>query len=300
MADAVFDEIRQYVQDRTRLCFSGHKLSLFQKKLQQRVEALSLSGLSAYREFLLVSPTEESVLLDNITTNETCFFRNPRQFDYLRNHILPRLEEERGNASFRRLAQGELSGNLNDMRLRILSAGCSTGEEPYTIAMTVLEALRYPRAWDIQIAAGDLSESCLETARRGFYETFRMKGIPKKLQSKYMDNSDCGATFKEEVKRLTRFMRLNLNDVMQGDSFPDIATGEPFDIVFCRNVMIYFSPSCQQQLVDSLYRIIAPGGYLFTGDAEPLHLFSHDFTPVREAGCLIYRKTGSTAHGQAV
>ena len=300
MADASFDEIRQYVQDRTRLCFSGHKLNLFQKKLQQRVEELSLSGLSAYKDILLVSPSEESALLDSITTNETCFFRNPRQFDYLRTHILPRLEEERGNASFRRLAQGELSGNLNDMRLRILSAGCSTGEEPYTVAMTVLEGLRYPRAWDIQIVAGDLSECCLEIARRGFYETARLKGIPNKLLNKYMDNSADGATFKEEVRRLTRFMRLNLNDVMRGDSFPDTSSTEPFDIVFCRNVMIYFSSSCQQQLVDSLYSIIAPGGYLFTGDAEPLHLFSHDFTPVREAGCLIYRKTGSNAHGQTV
>lgn len=300
MADAVFDEIRQYVQDRTRLCFSGHKLSLFQNKLQQRVEALSLSGLSAYKEILLVSPTEESVLLDSITTNETCFFRNPRQFDYLRNHILPDIEAEKGTASFRRLAQGDHPGQLNDMRLRILSAGCSTGEEPYTVAMTVLEGLRYPRAWDINIVAGDLSESCLEVARRGFYETERLKGIPKKLLNKYMDNSADGATFKEEVRGLTRFVRLNLNDVMQGDSHPDISPTEPFDIVFCRNVMIYFSSACQQQLVNSLYRIIAPGGYLFTGDAEPLHLFSHDFTPVREAGCLIYRKTGSNAHGQTV
>ncbi|GFE58555.1 protein-glutamate O-methyltransferase CheR [Geobacter sp. AOG1] len=300
MADAVFDEIRQYVQERTRLCFSGHKRSLLGSKLQQRVDALALPDMSAYRDILLNSHSEEVVLLDLITTNETCFFRNPRQFDYLRDHILPALEEERGSASFRRFATGEQPGQLNDMRLRILSAGCSTGEEPYTVAMTVLEGLRYPRAWEIDIVAGDLSESCLEIARRGSYETARLKGIPKMLQKKYMDASDDGATFREDVRRLIRFMHLNLNDVMQSDGGGDTLPAGAFDIVLCRNVMIYFSSACQQQLVNSLYRIIAPGGYLLTGDAEPLHLFRHDFTPVREAGCLIYRKTGSNAHDQAV
>ncbi|RII27895.1 MAG: protein-glutamate O-methyltransferase [Geobacter sp.] len=300
MVDAAFDDIRQYVQDRTRLYFTGHKQGFLQNKLQQRVKALSLPGLPEYKEILLTSPSEESVLLDSITTNETCFFRNPRQFNYLRDHILPDIEAEKGTASFRRLAQGDHPGQLNDMRLRILSAGCSTGEEPYTVAMTVLEGLRYPRAWDIDIVAGDLSESCLEVARRGFYEAERLNGIPKKLLNKYLNNSADGATFNEDVRRLVKFMRLNLNDVMQGGWGDNILPTNSFDVVLCRNVMIYFSSSCQQQLVNSLYRIIAPGGYLFTGDAEPLHLFSHDFTPVREAGCLIYRKTGSNAHGQTV
>lgn len=300
MADAVFDEIRQHVQDRTGLYFTGHKRGMLKSKLQQRADVLALPDMAAYRDYLLNSRSEEIALLDLITTNETCFFRNPRQFDYLRDHILPSLEEERGNVSFRRLAMGEHPGRLNDMRLRILSAGCSTGEEPYTVAMMVLEGLRYPRAWNIEIVAGDLSESCLDVARRGFYETARLMGIPKALQKKYMDGTDEGATFREDVRRLVRFTRLNLNDVMQGGEGSDISPLGGFDIVLCRNVMIYFSSASQQLLVDALYRITVPGGYLFTGDAEPLHLFSHDFAPVREAGCLIYRKTGSDTHGQVV
>jgi len=300
MKDAVFDAIREYVQERTRLSFTGHKRGLLLSRLHQRVESLSLPDMTAYRDLLASSSSEEAILYDLITTNETSFFRNPRQFQHLREHILPCLEEEQGSANFRLTAQGNTASHLNDMRLRILSAGCSTGEEPYTIAMTVLEGLRYPRAWNLEILAGDLSENCLATARRGFYDADRLKEVPSSLQEKYLEKSVGGSTFKDEVKRLINFMPLNLNDVMRGSGFPRYSSNDTFDIVFCRNVMIYFSPACQQLLVDTLYNVLAPGGYLFTGDAEPLHLFRHEFTPVREAGCLIYRKTETKAHVEAV
>jgi chemotaxis protein methyltransferase CheR len=100
-----------------------------------------------------------------------------------------------------------------------------------------------------------------------------------------------GAAVKAELRKIVRFEQLNLNDLMKPDSCGSCEKLGRFDIIFCRNVMIYFSAPCQQLLVETLHRLLLPGGYLFTGDAEPLHLFNHDFRPVEEASCLIYQKT---------
>jgi chemotaxis protein methyltransferase CheR len=110
-----------------------------------------------------------------------------------------------------------------------------------------------------------------------------------------------GALIREEVKKIVTFIHLNLNELMKGEASPrDVSLSEPFDIIFCRNVMIYFSASCQQMLVDTLHRLLVPGGYLFTGDAEPLHLFDHDFETIKGARCLIYKKTEMTNYAEAL
>jgi chemotaxis protein methyltransferase CheR len=177
------------------------------------------------------------------------------------------------------------------MKLNILCAGCSTGEEPYSVAMTLLEGLRYPKAWDLRIFAGDLSERCISTAQAGSYSEEQLKGIPFSYRKKYLSATDEGAVFGDEVKNLIRFSRLNLKDLMEGGDFPGCgADFAGFDLVFCRNVMIYFSAADQQKLINTLYRFLLPGGYLFTGDAEPLHLFEHNYEAVRGADCLIYQK----------
>jgi chemotaxis protein methyltransferase CheR len=290
LTDSHLGKIRDHVFRRSRLYFGSRKSAMLRQRLEARLEQLGQSGYQEYWDYLQQNPVEESELFDLLTTNETCFFRNPAQFQYLREVVLPGLETARGQDALRSLGGG--AGKR--MRLRILCAGCSTGEEPYSVAMTVLEALRYPKAWDIEIVAGDLSRSCLETARAGYYETERLKGIPAALLDRYLVRDAGGAQVREELKQLVRFCPLNLNDVMNGATpagFP--AAG--FDIVFCRNVMIYFSPSCQQLLVETLYRLTAPSGYLLTGDAEPLHLFNHDFTAVRDVSCLIYQKTDRNA-----
>jgi chemotaxis protein methyltransferase CheR len=288
MGTFYLDKIREYVFQRSRLSFAGHKKGVLRQRLENRIGELGLPDLAAYWDYLLRTAEEERRLFDILTTNETFFFRDPLQFRYLRETILPALEQARGMELLR--AWGE--GAAPTMKLRILCAGCASGEEPYSVAMTILETLRYPRAWDVEIVAGDLSESCLEAAIEGHYGEDRLKGVPADYIDRYMTRSGKGAVMGEEVKRLVRFVHLNLNDVMTGGEIPGAEEGSAgFDVIFCRNVMIYFSPPCQQLLVDTLYRLLAPGGHLFTGDAEPLHLFRHSFVAVRESGCLVYRKT---------
>ena len=301
MTDPYLDKIRDFVLQRSRLSFAGHKKALLRQRLATRLEQLGLSDCAAYWDHLLRTEDEEAALYDLLTTNETFFFRNPEQFRYLREVILPAMEQERGERVVHSWGREEQGPAKAIMKLRILCAGCSTGEEPYSLAMTILETLRFPKAWDIEILAGDLSESCLATARAGYYDSERLKGIPPALMNKHLIRVADGAVVRDDLKRIIRFSFLNLNDLMNGGLPPGTEPGfAGFDIILCRNVMIYFSPSCQQQLVDTLYRLLAPRGYLLTGDAEPLHLFTHEFTAVREAGCLIYQKTEKTDDANAL
>jgi len=276
-----FDKIAAYLKHRSRLSFSGHKRNVLRHRLEARLQQLQLPDFSAYWERLRCNPDEEGQLFQLATTNETSFFRNYGQFNFLREHIIPLLEQ--------RSAQGNGS-------IRVLSAGCSTGEEPYSIAMTLLDSLSVCSSVRMEIVAGDINENCLMFAKKGCYEPEKLNKLPASYQQRFFTKKEDSYQINAEIKSLVRFIRLNLDDLMNSDC-PSWNQGLGlFDIIFCRNVMIYFAPPCQQKLVDTLYRLMLPNGYLFTGDAEPLHLFSHEFLPVSEAGCLIYQKTERPRH----
>lgn len=278
--DEYFDRIALFLKEKCRLSFTGHKRTILRRRLESRLEQLNLPDFSSYWGFLLGNQAEEGTLYDLVTTNETSFFRNMDQFDFLRNDIAPRL--------LRRPSEAPRT-------IRILSAGCSTGEEPYSIAMTLFDVLSKFDEWRLEIVAGDISESCLRVARNGYYENDRLAKLPPGYRERFTLSDAYGATISNDLKKVIRFIRLNLDDLMKSDC-PAWTVGlGSFDIIFCRNVMIYFAPSCQQLLVDTLHRLLLPGGYLFTGDAEPLHLFRHEFSPVATAGCLIYQKNGDTS-----
>ncbi len=294
MIKGPLEHIAQHINARFRLFFPSHRMSLLRNRLEERLVALNIPDLTSYQVYLQNSPEEEAVLADLLTTNETFFFRNPKQFRYLSDKIVPELELQKGQEMVRLWGRNVKPPAASLLKLRIFCAGCSTGEEPYSVAMTLLESLRYPRAWDIEIIAGDISPSCIQTATDGFYEKERLKDIPRADFEKYMDKTPDGAFIKSDVRKLVKFVRMNLNDFINGNGIQSMTTDDRgFDIIFCRNVMIYFSLESQQQLVDTLFKHVVPGGYLFTGDAEPLHLYEHDFAMVHEAGCLIYKKTGN-------
>lgn len=301
MEERNLHNIARYIHDRTGLCFEKHKKRLLRLRLEERLSHLGISDLGIYSEMVFSRETELAHLLELLTTNETSFFRNPRQFDYLMGQLIPALEEEKGKEALRSW-RGNLPASPDPkMKLRILCAGCATGEEPYSVAMALLATLRYPRAWDIEILAGDLNESCIRSAKKGFYDDEKLRGLPCDFRNRFTDEIPGGVNIKSEVKHLTRFCVINLNEIIHGAEFPGTsAEFSGFDMIFCRNVMIYFSLATQQHLVDLLHRSLVPGGYLFTGDVEPLHLYSHEFTAVRDAGCLIYRKMETVAHAKAV
>lgn len=273
--DEYFDKIAQFLRTNSRLSFTGHKRIVLRQRLENRLLQLELPDLSAYWKLLKDNRDEEMNLYNLVTTNETSFFRNSAQFSYLKEKILASIEAK---------------PSLEPRSIRILSAGCSSGEEPYSIAMTLFDALQNPEEWKIEIVAGDLSESCIRTARKGYYESDKLSKIPCHYREKYMNADGDGARVKDYLRKIVRFTRLNLDEQMKSDC-PSWNLGlGAFDIIFCRNVMIYFASPCQQLLVDTLHRLLLPGGYLFTGDAEPLHLFNHEFITVTDAGCLIYQK----------
>lgn len=275
--DKDFDRIADFLKEKSRLSFTGHKRSVLRQRLEGRLQQLMMPDFSAYWKFLLGNPGEVVDLFNLVTTNETSFFRNCAQFDYLKNSIIRQLESR---------------ATPENRRIRILSAGCSSGEEPYSIAMTLLDALQNHDDWSLEIVAGDLSDNCLQEARKGYYEDNKLVKLPGGYRERFMISDSDGAVVQERIKKIVRFTRLNLDELMKSEC-PFWSQGlGAFDIIFCRNVMIYFASSCQQQLVDTLYRLLLPGGFLFTGDAEPLHLFKHEFLPVAAAGCLIYQKRG--------
>ena len=292
MKEAVLENIVAFIQRRSCLWYAEHKRATLKKRLKERMTILQLPDISSYWQYLRSSETEESRLLDLITINETSFFRNPCQYDYLARWIIPEIETERGKTVIRSWGnEGKVPSARSIMKIRVLCAGCSTGEEPYSAAMTILDSLKYPNAWKIEIIAGDISDSCLKTAAEGFYENDRLKGLPQHFIKRYTVPNHSGTSVKDEVKGVIRFCRLNLDDVINGASIPgEMNSDGSFDVIFCRNVMIYFSTETQQQLVDAIFRLLTPGGYFFTGDVEPLHMYNHHFETVRESGCLIYRK----------
>lgn len=275
LEETTLDSIASYIHERSRLAFTGHKRTILQSQLKTRLAELGLPDLPAYWHFLQKSKIEDNRLFDLVTTNETSFFRNPAQFKYLHDIIVPGYE------------QTSYSGQK---RIRVLCAGCSTGEEPYSVAMTLHHALSCPECWQLDIFAGDLSKSCLEIAEKGLYEQRKLDKLPAIYRNKYTEQRDDGASINTAIRKLVHFDHLNLNDLMRPLNNGNWMRQSRFDIIFCRNVMIYFSPTFQQLLVETLHRLLLPGGYLFTGDAEPLHLFKHDFIAVEDDDCLIYRK----------
>lgn len=287
------EDIAQFINRRSRLFFQGHRMSILRARIEQRLSSLAMKGVGEYFQYLRHSPREEALLMDLLTTNETFFFRNLKQFSYLTDKIIPRIEGERCGSVLRTFP--------SPMKLRILCAGCSTGEEPYSVGMALLESLRYPKAWDIRILACDLSGSCIATAVTGYYGEERLFGIPAAYCDKYLVRNPTGAYIAETVKKMVKFRIFNLKDVMTPPGVGGLQeTLGLFDIIFCRNVMIYFSRESQQHLLDALYRHLVPGGYLFTGDAEPLHLYRHEFVRVHGADCLIYRKKEASSTDKTI
>jgi chemotaxis protein methyltransferase CheR len=288
MYDNSLSQIADFIYQRSRLAFPGRKKTFMRSKIQERLETLNISDFTSYLQLLQTSEEETFKLVDILTVNETFFFRNQNQFDFLSRKIIPELEYSKGMELMKRWGEATQPSPKSIMRLRILSAGCSTGEEPYSLAMSLLESLRFPKAWEIEIIAGDISETCLQSAARGFYEKEKLRNVPFVLRNKYFEESDEGYYVNNDVKGLVRFIPLNLHNLIVGDGLPGF--DRQFDIIFCRNVLIYFSPNSQQQLISTLYNLLVDGGYLFTGDAEPLHLYEHDFKLVEDEKTLVYKK----------
>ena len=243
VTDAEFTQLRDFIYAQSGIFVADNRKYLVENRLAVRLKELNLKSFSEYYYFLQYDAgrrQELNRLFEVITTNETSFFRNPPQLKVFERNVLSAVLDKLRAARTR--------------RLRIWSAGCSTGEEPYTIAIILLEALRGEIAsWDIRITANDLSEAVLAQARRGVYNDYALRTTPKEITAKYFTQEDKLYKIKPEVKRLVAFGQINLSDRNQ------IKRIERSQIVFCRNVIIYFDDQMKKNVISAFYDNLVPG-----------------------------------------
>ncbi|OQX27933.1 MAG: hypothetical protein BWK80_02800 [Desulfobacteraceae bacterium IS3] len=264
LSEKQFRIISQLVYRLCGISLRDGKQALVRARLMKRLRALHLSDFKAYLEYIESDggPQEIGFLIDVITTNKTSFFREPEHFRYLEKKILP-----------------ELTGR----RQRFWTAACSSGEESFSLAILLRENISDIDSKDMKILATDISSRMLEKARRAVYGEQEMSGLPPAFLSKYFlriqESPPRLWQLKENIRKMVRVARLNLMETwpMKGH----------FDVIFCRNVMIYFDKPTQEKLINRFWDLLNPEGYLFVGHSEGLSAISHKFRYIQPA---VYRK----------
>ncbi len=274
MGDAEFWRFRDLIYHQCGIHLTSIKKTMLTSRLRKRIRALGIASFEEYYAYVTHSRESSRELLhmlDAVTTNKTDFFRESAHFDYLLNAVFPEFLEEG------RWKKGK--------KINLWSAACSTGEEPYSIAMVAAHFASCRSGGDFSLLASDLSTRVLETARRGIYREETVRPVPQHLRRAYLMRgigSRAGyCRVVPELRRQVSFRRINLNSREVRE------VRVPMDIIFCRNVVIYFDRETQKKLFEELYHCLLPGGYLFIGHSETLHGISDRFESVAGA---TYRK----------
>ena len=269
-----FQQLSGFIYSQLGIKMPDSKSTMLSGRLAKRLRALGLASFSQYCDFLFSSKGQEEEmvhLISAVTTNKTDFFREPSHFDYLVNTALPVLKTLRTYSTRN--------------PLRIWSAGCSTGEEPYTLAMVLADEEMSRSGPCFEILATDISMRVLDIARRAVYPMERIEPVPMAMRKKYLlrgrNKRNPEVRITQELRKAVRFGRLNFMD-------EEFGLPEPVDIIFCRNVIIYFDKPTQERLMQKFSRHLQPGGYLFLGHSESLHGYE---TPFVQVAPTIYRHT---------
>ena len=270
--DREFRDLRKLILEATGICLKDSKRMLVQARLAKRLRSLGFASYGAYFDYVTAQPAngdERVELVNSITTNKTDFFRENHHFEFLARHVICQAQER------------PASGGLR--RLRLWSAGCSSGEEPYSMAITILEKLGSSAGWDIKILASDIDTDVLAKADAGVYDGERLSAIPEATVRKYFRRHAEGGgerfAVNDHLKALIRFRRINFADA----AWP---VRTRFDAIFCRNVVIYFDRATQERLIERLATYLEPSGYLIMGHSENLYWVNHLLVPM---GNTIYR-----------
>ncbi len=263
LTEKQFRKISQLIYHLCGINLKEGKQALVRARLMKRLRALKFGDFDEYMKYLDgdQGTQELSSLIDVMTTNKTSFFREPEHFRYLADQILPK---------------------LSSRKLRFWTAACSSGEEPFSLAILLREHLPDVDMRDVKILATDISTKMLEKARNAVYSEETVRDIPSRYLQKYFQPARQDGSFyrlRDDVRAMVRLGWLNLMDKwpMKG----------PFNVIFCRNVMIYFDRPTQQRLITRLWELLEPGGHLFVGHSEGLSAVSHRFRYVRPA---VYKK----------
>lgn len=273
LSDKDFARLSQYIHSECGIKMPVPKKVMLEARLRKRLRALGIGFFEEYCDFLF-SPEgmeqERLCMIDVVTTNKTDFFRESRHFKYLVQNAVPELMRLYGAGTRR--------------SLHVWSAGCSTGEEPYTLAMVLSEFAARTPGFNFTLLATDISTSVLERAVRGTYEEEKVEPVPMELKRKYLmrnrDKSKKLVRMSPELRAMVRFRRLNFLD-------HDFGMRELQDIIFCRNVIIYFDRPTQEKVLTRMCKHLIPGGYLFMGHSETLSSLN---LPLVSLGHMVYRK----------
>jgi chemotaxis protein methyltransferase CheR len=266
-SDDDFSYVQKIVYDHAGISLADSKKSLVYNRLVKLIRKLKLSGFSEYFEYVEQQGEAEFIqLINSITTNLTSFFRENHHFEFLANELLPDLMKK----------------NASTKRIRIWSAGCSTGEEPYSIAAVVREVIKGPD-WDVKILATDLDSNVVKTGKMGVYREDRIEGLPadrvKRWFKRGAGNQDGYVKVHPDLQALITFKQLNL--------MKDWPITGPLDLIFCRNVVIYFDKETQKVLFDRYAGLLRDQGHLFVGHSETLFKLTDKF---KLLGKTIYQK----------
>lgn len=270
MSGREFASLSRFIYEQCGIRMPEAKKTMLEGRLQKRLRVLGMKSFAEYIDYLF-DPAENSqelvLMIDHVTTNKTDFFREPDHFDYLRERVLPAWWEK-----------------YRTRRLMIWSAGCSTGQEPYTLAMVLQEFAANRPGFDFQILATDISTRVLEQARKAVYQEELLAPVPALFKTKYLlrskDRQSGLVRIVPQLRAKVRFRRLNFLD-------SDFGLREPLDIIFCRNVIIYFDRSTQVRLLHRFYEHMRPGGHIFMGHSETLNGLE---VPLVSVASTVYRK----------
>jgi len=251
----VFHNFRDLIHREAGIWLSDAKIALLIGRLSKRLRLLGLNNLTEYFSVVSVDPQERIQMLDAIATNETHFFREPAHFQFLQGVVFPKW-------------QADAAAGRRGSHIRVWSAGCSTGQEPYSLAMALLNCFSRAAGWSIEIIGTELSVGALSAAEAGIWDAEKIREIPPHYLGAFMLKGRNGQQGRikagPKIRSIVRFSRLNLND----QSYPLRGS---FDLIFCRNVLIYFDLETRARITGQLLRYLAPGGYFFLGHAEGLH-----------------------------
>lgn len=273
MTEREFGRLAEFIYRTCGIKLPAAKRTMLEARLSKRLRLLGLKGYDAYCDYLFSESGMQDELvsmIDLVTTNKTEFFRESPHFDYLARHAVPDLIRRHGAGMQRTFV--------------IWSAGCSTGEEPYTLAMVLSELALVHRGFKFQILATDISTRVLDAAKNAIYDEERVGPVPDALKRKYLlrGKGEKAGLYRvvPELRELVRFRRLNFMD-------GDFGMREPMDVIFCRNVIIYFDRTTQERLLKRFCGHLIDGGYLFMGHSETVHGMD---LPVQPVAPTVYQK----------
>jgi chemotaxis protein methyltransferase CheR len=260
-------EVRGLIEQRTGIVFDDSRQRFFSTRVRDYIVERKLAQPADLVKLMRSSSVEYDLFLERLLTQETSFLRYPSVFDALENRVLAEMHMKKFWE--------------NPRNLRVWSAGCATGEEPYSIAMTICDALEFAEAWNIHILATDISRQALQHAERGIYPKRELESLSSGQIEDYFTRVGDQYMVRPRIRNLVSFVQMNLaQSVYMGR----------FDVIFCMNVLIYFSEERQAALIQRFHEYLEPGGYLFLGHAESMAKAGVKFESSVHGDCIVYKK----------